>query len=93
MPCYLSVHDRQYRIIDANRRTRSDFPYEPGALCYELYKGRDGICPDCPVRDTFETGEGRRCEQLLKRRDGSEVPVLVATTPIRNDAGEIIAVM
>ena len=25
MPCYLSVHDRDFRIIDGNRRFREDF--------------------------------------------------------------------
>ena len=25
MPCYLSVHDREFRIVDGNRRFRDDF--------------------------------------------------------------------
>ena len=25
MPCYLSVHDRKFRIVDGNRRFREDF--------------------------------------------------------------------
>ena len=49
MPCYLSVHDRDFRIIDGNRRFREDFGERIGQYCYKVYKGRDEICPNCPV--------------------------------------------
>ena len=52
MPCYLSVHDREFRIIDGNRRFREDFGGGVGELCYRVYKGRDTVCPRCPVEAT-----------------------------------------
>lgn len=93
MPCYLSVHDRDFRIIDGNRRFREDFGDLIGELCFRVYKGRDSVCPRCPVEATFADGESHGSEQLLVRRDGTEVPVMVHTTPIRDEAGSVVAVM
>ena len=93
MPCYLSVHDRDFRIIDGNRRFREDFGESIGELCYKVYKGRDEVCPDCPVEATFADGLSHPSEQLLTTRAGAEVPVMVHTTPIRDEKGEVVAVM
>ena len=93
MPCYLSVHDRDFRIIDGNRRFREDFAERMGQYCYKVYKGREEICPDCPVEATFADGRNHPSEQLLITREGVEVPVVVHTTPIFDDAGEVVAVM
>jgi PAS domain S-box-containing protein len=93
MPCYLSVHDRDFRIIDGNRRFREDFAERMGQYCYKVYKGREEICPNCPVEATFADGQNHPSEQLLITREGVEVPVVVHTTPIFDDAGEVEAVM
>ena len=43
MPCYLSVHDRDFRIIDGNRRFRETFGERIGQYCFKVYKGRDEL--------------------------------------------------
>jgi PAS domain S-box-containing protein len=93
MPCYLSVHDRDYRIVDGNRRFRDDFGDAIGQLCFAVYKGRGDVCPDCPVAATFLDGSSHCSEQLLLTRTGRQVPVIVHTTPIRDDDGAVVAVM
>ncbi len=93
MPCYLSVHDRDFRIIDGNRKFREDFGERIGQYCYRVYKGRDEVCPNCPVEATFVDGKTHPSEQLLTTKDGREVPVMVHTTAIRDDSEEIVAVM
>jgi PAS domain S-box-containing protein len=93
MPCYLSVHDRSFRIIDGNQRFREDFGDRIGDFCYHVYKGREEVCPNCPVEATFEDGTPHVSEQLLTSAAGLELPVIVHTTPIRDDAGEVVAVM
>jgi PAS domain S-box-containing protein len=93
MPCYLSVHDPDFRIIDGNRRFREDFGERIGQYCYEVYKGRDEICPNCPVEATFADGQNHPSEQLLTTKDGREVPVMVHTTAITDDSGDVVAVM
>ncbi len=93
MPCFLSVHDRQLRIVDANRRFREEFGDRIGDFCYRAYKGRTEACPDCPVERTFREETAQISEQVLLIADGEQVPVRVRTTPIRDDTGAIVAVM
>ncbi len=92
MPCYLSVHDRDFRIIHGNKRFRRDFGVE-GEYCYRAYKGRDSVCDGCPVEKTFAEGTAQISEQTLRTRDGREIPVRVRTTPIHDEDGAIVAVM
>ena len=93
MPCYLSVHDRKFRIVDGNRRFREDFGGRLGEPCYEVYKGLEGVCPDCPVEATFADGESHSSEQTLINKRGRKVPVMVNTTPVRDADGKVVAVM
>ncbi len=87
MPCYLSVHDREFRIIDGNQRFRQDFGERVGEFCYRVYKGRDEVCDNCPVAATFADGvsHAQRADAASTCR-GEQVPVMVHTTPVRNDA-------
>jgi PAS domain S-box-containing protein len=93
MPCYLSVHDRDFHIVEANRRFREDFGERVGDFCYRAYKGREDVCPDCPVERTFVEGCGQISEQTLVTPRGEQVQVRVRTTPIHDASGQIVAVM
>jgi len=93
MPCYLSVHDPQFRIIDGNQRFRRDFGERIGEFCYRVYKGREEVCDNCPVAATFANGESHASEQTLTTLHGEPMPVMVHTTPIRSGTGEVFAVM
>lgn len=93
MPCYVSVHDRDLHIVAANRRFREDFGDAVGALCYQAYKGRHEVCPDCPVQQTFREGRGQISEQTVVIKNGEQVPVRVWTTPILDAKGQVEAVM
>ncbi len=93
MPCYLSIQDRDLKIVDANERFVKNFGDPSGRYCYQVYKRRPEKCEDCPVERTFQDGRRHRSEQLVRTLDGRDVSVLVYTTPLRNDDGEIEAVM
>ncbi len=93
MPCYVSVHDRNLRIVEANRRFREDFGDRVGEFCYRAYKQREEVCVDCPVLKTFEEGCGQISEQTLIPMTGQPVPVRVRTTPILDEGGRIVGVM
>ncbi len=93
MPCYLTVHDRDFRIIEANRRFREDFGQRIGDFCYRAYKGREEVCPECPVERTFLEGCGQISEQTLITTRDERLPVRVRTTPILGGDGQIVAVM
>lgn len=93
MPCYLTVQNRNLHIIDANKRFVKDFGDIDGRHCYQIYKHRPEKCEICPVERTFHDGQRHRSEEKVHTLDGKEVWVVVYTTPIRNEAGEITAVM
>jgi len=93
LPCYVSVQDREFRILDANERFRKDFGQIEGRHCYQVYKHRSEKCEVCPVEETFWDGGCHRREERVKCLDGREVSVLVETTPIYDASGRIAAVM
>ncbi|MHC4799532.1 MAG: PAS domain-containing protein, partial [Planctomycetota bacterium] len=77
MPCYLTVQDRDFRIIDANQRFREDFGDFEGRFCYQVYKRRSEKCEVCPVEQVFRDGHRHRSEEQVSCLDGKEVSVLV----------------
>jgi PAS domain S-box-containing protein len=93
IPCYVSAQDREFHIVAANRLFRKDFVIEPGAHCYEAYKGRSDKCPNCPVELTFQDGQTHRSEELVTRKDGEVLNVIVYTSPICDPDGKISAVV
>jgi PAS domain S-box-containing protein len=93
MPCFLSIQDRNFRIIDANERFRQNFGEFKGRYCYQVYKQRSERCEVCPVARTFRDGERHESEEEVRTLSGEVLSVLVRSKPIRNETGEIIAAM
>ncbi|MFC1813718.1 PAS domain S-box protein [Thermodesulfobacteriota bacterium] len=93
VPCYITVHDRDLRLLRYNQEFIEQFDPKPGDYCYQVYKGRTERCEICPVLKTFEDGESHYSEEAGITKDGSPSHWLVQTTPIRDDNGEITAVM
>ena len=93
MPCYLTVQDRDFRIIDANKLFRKHFGDFEGRHCYQVYKRRSERCEICPVARTFRDGERHESEEQVRTEGGDDLSVMVNTTPIRDDDGKINAVM
>jgi histidine kinase len=82
MPCIVSVQDREFRVIRGNRKFEGEFGKRIGERCYRVYKGLDGICPDCSVAKTFEDGQVHHSEETVIKRSGEEATILVTTAPI-----------
>lgn len=93
VPCYISVQDREFRLMAANRQFKDDFGHGEGLCCYEAYKNLAQPCHNCPVTKTFEDGETHHSEMIVTSKRGEQYNVLVWTAPIRNAAGEITQVM
>lgn len=93
VPCYITVQDKNYRLIQFNRDFETTFDPKPGDFCYYAYKGRDEKCEICPVEKTFEDGKSHSSEETGFYKDGTPAYWVVRTTPIRNDDGEIVAAM
>ena len=93
VPCYISVQNHELRIVQTNQLFQQDFGNRVGELCYEVYKGRSSPCPECPVVKTFADGQVHSNEEMVITRDGQEAFVIVYTSPLYNDQGQIVAVM
>jgi len=92
-PCYFSILDPDLRIIKANRRCREDFATLYIRHCYQAYKDRNEVCPDCPARTTLEEGKICDTEEILTDRSGNPVHVFCRTAPIRDNAGDVAGVL
>jgi len=93
VPCYISIQDRDFHVIEANRKLIEDFGEPISRKCYEVYKGRADRCPECPVARTYDDGGEHTSEETIFDRRGLPHKVIVNTKPLHNRAGEIVAVM
>jgi len=93
VPCIITVQDRSYKLIRYNREFAEKFDPKPGDYCYYAYKGRSEKCLVCPVEQTFEDGRSHYSEETGFNKDGSTAHWIVNTSPIKNDKGEIVAVI
>jgi len=93
VPCYITVHDRDLRLLRYNQEFIKNFDPQPGDYCYKVYKGRTERCKACPVLRTFEDGKSHYSEETGIKKDGSKSHWLVQTSPISDTSGEITAVM
>ncbi len=93
VPCYITVQDRDFRLVEVNQRFRDDFGYHFGAHCYEVYKHRSEPCLRCPVSETFNDGQMHTSEEIVFPLGGTKRNVLVQTAPLRGSDGEIDTVL
>lgn len=93
VPCYITVQNRDFKLMASNRRFKEDFDSQDGAHCFDVYKQRDTPCVNCPVAKTFEDGKSHQTEMVVTSKSGEQVNVLIQTAPIRDARGNIVQVM
>lgn len=93
VPCYISIQNRDLRLIGGNSLFQKDFGNEIGEYCYEVYKHRSTSCPTCPVIKTFSDGKTHSTEEVVTALSGQQYHVLTQTAPIFDDDGDITQVM
>lgn len=93
VPSYLTIQDKSFHLLEANQKFKNDFGEIEGRYCYQVYKNRSEKCEVCPVEKTFRDGQPHSSEEKIKTRDGNEVWVIVNTSPIYDENGNIISVM
>jgi PAS domain S-box-containing protein len=93
VPCYITIQDRDLRIVEANRRVREDFGDVVGSQCYQVYMHRSEECVPCAVKETFQDGQVHQTEEVVTVRSGEQMNVLVSTAPIRSAEGQIKSVI
>ncbi len=89
---YISIHDRDYRIIKINKSLARKFNATPedliGRKCYELFYCRDNPQFICPHSRTLATGEAASAEVEDMVMEGS---FNVTTFPVLDEDGVVWA--
>ncbi len=93
VPCYITVQDRDLRLIRHNREFASTFEPHPGAYCFEVYKDRREVCETCPVVQTFEDGQSHCSEESGVDKNGKLASWMCRTSALRDWQGNVVAVM
>ena len=93
LPGYISIQDRNFHILFANQQFQSDFGDAVGKLCHAVYKGSRTVCPGCPVQNTFRDKRAHVKEETVQLANGKICQILIQTSPILSDDGEVAAVI
>jgi signal transduction histidine kinase len=93
LPCYISVQDRDLRIMFVNQNFKRDFGDAVGKLCHTVYKGSTQICPNCPVEKTFQDKRIHLTEETVQLANGKISQILIQTSPIIDENGDVAAVI
>ena len=89
MPCFVSVHNRNLKVVATNQLYKERLGDRIGGNSWEIYKGRAADQAKCPVGETFKSRKGRRSKETVAYVSGETVPVIVHTAPIRNKDGNV----
>jgi len=87
VPCYISVINRDLRVVRANKSARNTFGDMTGKHCYEVYKHSQTKCETCPAEATFEDGSIHKERHIGLSKDGDPTSYVVATSPLSYDDG------
>ncbi len=93
LPCFVSLHSRDLRILSANESFRGRFPEPEGKPSWFFHQAGAPGGQDCPVALTVARGRGEARKSVLKDRDGNLVPVAVFTTPVADGQGRVELVL
>jgi signal transduction histidine kinase len=93
LPCYISIQDRDLKILFVNENFKRDFGDGRAKLCHTVYKGSADICPNCPVRKTFQDKRVHITEETVRLANGKNCQVFIQASPILDDNGNVTAVI
>jgi signal transduction histidine kinase len=93
LPCYVTLLDRRLVVLWSNSLSRRDFGDPSGKICYQLCNVRGGKCSECPVEKTFQDGLVHSGEMTLIAQAGARIDVLVYSSPVRNNDGDVESVI
>ncbi len=93
VPCYISVIDRDYRIVRANEAFRDSFGDVLNRHCYEVYKRRTSKCPNCPAAKAFKDGRVHRSNKVGIGKRGQDIQYAVSASPLARSGEEVAHVI
>ncbi|MBW1836512.1 MAG: PAS domain S-box protein, partial [Deltaproteobacteria bacterium] len=90
---YVVAINRNYQIIMANELFKNEFGAHPNALCYKVWKKKKEKCENCLVAKSFQDGLGHLGSEDVVMKDGRIAPMVVTSTPVKDESGKIIYVL
>lgn len=90
VPCFLTVIDRDYRIVQSNLHFDETFGEGAGRACHEAYARSGARCPDCPAALTFRDGGIHQGSRTGTSHDGRPVHYVVSTAPLGDGPDQVI---
>jgi histidine kinase len=89
VPCYVSVIDKNFKVLESNELFRQRFFKKGSRYCYQMYKGRDKVCTKCPAVKAFKTGKRFTSMQIGYDKAGAKTHYMVTAAPIKG-TGEAV---
>ncbi len=93
VPNYITVIDKDFRIIRSNAKFRETFGNKIGTHCYEVYKKKKHKCTNCPASLSFDEDVDNISTQIGVTSAGDKTNYIVQTIPISKKNGEVDLVM
>jgi len=88
VPCSILLINKDFKIVRTNKRLRQRFGDIKGEYCYQAFKGRDEICPDCTALKSFEDSKTHTGTSIVRDRHGTDVHFQVTTIPLADENGK-----
>lgn len=89
LPCFVSVHSNEQRIVAVNRLYRERLGDLTGDPSDTPYAKKKSAGYSCPVGRVLTMGVGQRAAETLTDKNGNALPVSVYAVPIYNNEGEV----
>ena len=89
VPVNISVINRNFEIVEANKRLGETYGPWRESKCYEVYKDRSEPCEDCGAVKTFADGQFRTREERGVTQEGRPIYYLVYYSPVVGPDGDI----
>ena len=93
LPCYVSIQDRSFTILQTNQTFRNDFGEAIGKKCHEVYLRSSVRCSSCPVWETFQDKKAHVSEEVVHLGGREPVHVVIYSSPITDALGNVVAVL
>lgn len=93
LPCYISLVDREFRLVSVNKMFVEAFGGKPGDQCHRILRQQNEPCRGCTVQRTFEDGKSYQSQMTYTDLSDQPINVLAWTSAVRDESGDISQVM
>jgi PAS domain S-box-containing protein len=82
VPCYVTVLNRDHRIVRANEAMEKTFGPATGEQCWQVFKKSGLMCEACPAAMAYTDGQTHSSEQVGIDRNGEPTHYIVTASPL-----------